>query len=232
MIDRLLRPPAVLVYHGVGPAEGDDAKLLITLERLESQIRYLQKRGYRFLTAEELLEEGVPRNRTVVLTFDDGFHTWLTDVAPLLERLGVRGTFYIAPGILGRQHWRVPGDAGRLLDEEGAKALAETGMELGSHAMSHLDLRLADGRDLAYELGESKAVIERFTGRPCRTLAYPYGLYDERVTQAAAEAGYELAFGWLPGPWSPLAAPRLPAPPRHGGLGLALKLAGLRRRGR
>jgi len=52
------------------------------------------------------------------------------------------------------------------------------------------------------------------------------------VTQAAAEAGYELAFGWLPGPWQPLAAPRLPAPPRNGPLRLALKLAGLRKPGR
>ena len=60
MIDGLLRPPAVLAYHGVGPADGDDARVLITLDRLESQIRYLKRRGYRFLTAEGILEEGAP----------------------------------------------------------------------------------------------------------------------------------------------------------------------------
>ena len=79
---------------------------------------------------------------------------------------------------------------------------------------------------------ESKTAVERLTGRPCRTLAYPYGLYDERVVPAARAAGYELAFGWLPGPWRALEAPRLPAPPRHGARRLALKLAGLRRPGR
>lgn len=231
MIDRLLRPPVVLVYHGVGEPDGDDARLLITPERLESQIRYLQRRGYRFLTADELLAEGAPGTGTVVLTFDDGFRSWLTDVAPLLERLGVRATFYLSPGLLGKQHWHVSGEAGRLMDETEAKALVDEGMELGSHAFTHQDLRLLDGRELAFELSESKAAVERITGRPCRTLAYPYGLYDERVTQAAAEAGYELAFGWLPGPWQPLAAPRLPAPPRHGAGRLALKLAGIRRRG-
>jgi peptidoglycan/xylan/chitin deacetylase (PgdA/CDA1 family) len=152
-------------------------------------------------------------------------------VAPLLERLGVRGTFYVSPGLLGRQHPQVAGDEGRLLDADEAGALAEAGMELGSHAMSHRDLRLLDDDELAGELQDSKAAVEKITGRPCRTLAYPYGLYDERVTQAAAAAGYELAFAWLPGPWKPLAAPRLPAPPRHGALRLALKLAGLRRRG-
>jgi peptidoglycan/xylan/chitin deacetylase (PgdA/CDA1 family) len=225
-----LRRPVVLAYHGVGSADGDDARLLISLEHLESQIRYLQRRGYRFLTAEELIDEAPPDRGTAVLTFDDGFRSWLTDVAPLLRRLGVRGTFYVSPGLFGKQHWRLAGDAGRLLEEDEARALAEEGTELGSHTISHPDLRLLGGRELAYELQESKTAVEQLTGRPCRTLAYPYGLYDERVTEAAREAGYELAFAWLPGPWRQLAAPRLPAPPRHGGLGLALKLAGIRRR--
>ena len=78
----------------------------------------------------------------------------------------------------------------------------------------------------------SKAAVEELTGRPCRTFAYPYGLHDERVTRAVADAGYELAFTWLPGPWRPLEAPRLPAPPRHGAARLAVKLLGVRRPGR
>ena len=134
--------------------------------------------------------------------------------------------------MFGGQHWQVPGEAGRLLDEAGVRALADAGMELGSHSLSHPDLRKLDDGELAAELRESKEAVERITGSPCRTFAYPFGLYDETVTQAVAEAGYELAFAWLPGPWQPLAAPRLPAPPRHGPVRLALKLAGLRRPGR
>jgi peptidoglycan/xylan/chitin deacetylase (PgdA/CDA1 family) len=227
-----VRRPVVLVYHGVGPPEGDPKRLLVSLEHLEAHIRLLQRLGYRFLTAEELLDEGGPRPRTAVLTFDDGFRSWLTEVVPLFARLGVRGTFYVCPGLFGKTHWDVDGEAGRLLDEDDARGLAEAGMELGAHSQTHADLLLVDGGELAFELGESKAAVERITGRPCRTMAYPYGLHDERVTEAAAEAGYQLAFAWLPGPWLPLAAPRLPAPPRHGALRLALKLAGVRRRGR
>jgi peptidoglycan/xylan/chitin deacetylase (PgdA/CDA1 family) len=227
MTGRFLRPGTVLVYHGLG--RPDDARLLISPEHLEAQVGYLQRRGYRFQTAEEL--SGPPASGTVVLTFDDGFRTALTDVAPLLDRLGVRGTFYVSPGLFGEQHRQVSGDEGRLLSEEDVKALAEAGMELGSHSMSHPDLRKLSDDDLAAELGQSKAAIEKITGRACRTLAYPYGLYDERVTEATAAAGYDLAFAWLPGPWRQFAAPRLPAPPRHGALRLALKLAGVRRRG-
>jgi peptidoglycan/xylan/chitin deacetylase (PgdA/CDA1 family) len=227
----LVRRPVVLVYHGVGPPKGDPKCLLVSLEHLEAHIRLLQRLGYRFITAEELLDEGGPHRRTAVLTFDDGFRSWLTEVVPMFERLAVRGTFYVCPGLFGKHHWNIEGEAGRLLDEEDARSLAEAGMELGAHSQTHPDLRLLDGRELAFELGESKAAVERITGRPCRTMAYPYGNRDERVTEAAAEAGYELAFAWLPGPWRSLEAPRLPAPPRHGALRLALKLAGVRRRG-
>jgi peptidoglycan/xylan/chitin deacetylase (PgdA/CDA1 family) len=233
MIGRLLRPPAVLVYHGVGTAtDGDDARLLVSPERLESHIRFLQRRGYRFSTAEELVGRGRPEVGTAVLTFDDGFRSCLTEAVPVLNRLGVPATFYVCPGLFGGQHWHLAGEAGRLLDEDEVRALAEAGMELGSHSISHPDLRLLDGGELTVELRESKAAVEQITGRPCRTLAYPYGLHDARVEQAAGDAGYELAFAWLPGPWRALAAPRLPAPPRHGPLRLALKLAGIRRPGR
>jgi peptidoglycan/xylan/chitin deacetylase (PgdA/CDA1 family) len=229
MMQSFLRPPAVLAYHGVGRPNGDPKRLLTSPEHFESQIRFLKRRGYRFLTAEELLEEGGAEAGVAALTFDDGFQNWLTEALPLLERLGVRGTFYVSPGRFGAQHRSVEGEGGRLLEAEGVRTLVGAGMEVGSHSMSHPDLRQLDNGELAAELRDSKTALEGITGAPCRTFAYPYGLYDERVTQAVAEAGYELAFAWLPGEWRPLAAPRLPAPPRHGALRLSLKLLGIRR---
>jgi peptidoglycan/xylan/chitin deacetylase (PgdA/CDA1 family) len=225
-----MKRPAVLVYHGVARSGDDPKRLLVSPEHLESHVRFLKRRGYRFLTAQELLVHGAPGNGIAALTFDDGFHNWVTDALPVLRRHGARATFYVCPGRFGEQHWDVPGKAGRLMDEDDARALVEAGMELGSHSLSHPDLRQLENGALATELRESKSAVEGMTGSPCLTFAYPYGLYDERVTQAVAEAGYELAFGWLPGPWQPLAAPRLPAPPRHGAVRLALKIAGIRRR--
>jgi peptidoglycan/xylan/chitin deacetylase (PgdA/CDA1 family) len=224
--------PRVLVYHGVAePNDGDTSRLLTAPRHVEAHIRFLQKRGFRFLTAEELLD-GMPSGRTAVLTFDDGFRNWVTAAQPLLERLGVRGTFYLCPGRYRMQHPEVAGEKGRLLDEAEARALAESGMELGSHSLTHPDLRKLDDDALEHEVRASKIAVESLTGRPCRTFAYPYGLYDERVTRAVGAAGYELAFAWLPGPWLQLEAPRLPAPPRHGAFRLAVKLLGVRRPGR
>ena len=229
-----LRRPVVLAYHGVGDADdgADPNRLVISQRHLEAHIRFLRARSYRFLTAGELAPNHPPPSATAVLTFDDGWRSSLTAALPLLERLGVRATFFVTPGLLGAQHPDVEGEAGRLLDESEARALHDAGMELGSHTLSHPDLRLLDDAELRREVEESKRSLERLTGEPCRVFAYPYGLFDARVERAVAAAGYDLAFAWLPGPWRALAVPRLPAPPRHGAPRLALKLVGLRRRRR
>ena len=222
--------PLVLVYHGVGEvAEADDPdRLVVSPARLESQLRLLQRLGYRFVTAEALLA-GTPTGRTAVVTFDDGWRDGLTVAAPLLERLGIRASFYVCPGMWGAQHVSVAGPAGALLTRDEARELHERGMEVASHTLSHPDLRGLGDDALDAELRESRAAVEEVTGRPCRTFAYPFGLFDDRVRARVGAAGYELAFAWEPRrARDPLAAGRLPGPPRHGAGRLALKLLGVR----
>jgi peptidoglycan/xylan/chitin deacetylase (PgdA/CDA1 family) len=225
----------VLVYHGVGEATeaGDPNRMITPPALVASHVRLLRRLGYRFVTAEQALDAsngGGPPAGTAVLTFDDGFRDWVTDALPLLRLLDVPATFYLCPGWLGGRHPDVPGAHGRLLDEGEARQLVAEGMELGSHAMAHEDLRELDDGALHETLRASRTAVQELSGRPCRTLAYPFGLFGDREARAAADAGYELAFAWRPGPWRPLAAPRLPAPPRHGAVRLAAKLVGVRRR--
>ena len=227
--------PVVLVHHGVGdaPPESDPVRLVVPPDRLRAQLRLLLRLGYRFRTMEELIADTdgrAPPRRTAAITFDDGLASDLHVAAPLLDELGLRGSFYVSPGLWGGRHASITGAAGRLLERDEVRALADRGMEIGSHAMTHSDLRKLDDHALRAELTDSKAAIEEATGRPCRVLAYPFGLHDARVEAAAMEAGYELALGWGPGEWRPAAVPRMPGPPRHGALRLGLKLLGLRHR--
>jgi peptidoglycan/xylan/chitin deacetylase (PgdA/CDA1 family) len=228
VIREVVWPSVVLVYHGVGEAtDADDPNRLLTSpQNFERQLEFLSRRGYSFATAEQLLEQA-PNAQTAVLTFDDGWRNWESEAAELLERFGVPATFYVCPGLWGQTHPDVRGGAGALMDAEAAGALHARGFELGAHSLTHRDLRLLHDAALEEEIRGSKLQVEAITGRPCRTFAYPFGLYDDRVVAAVARAGYELAFGWLEGVW-PLTTPRLPAPPRHGALKLGAKLLRLR----
>lgn len=228
----MLPDPLVLSYHAVARLEDEDDpnRLATAPELLASHVRFLRRLGYRFASAEDMLEGATRRGRTAVITFDDGWRDALTTAWPLLQELSVPATFYVCPGWWGGRHPDVPGPAGALLSAAEARELAGAGAELGGHAMTHPDLRKLGDDELAEQLTRSKAEVEAVTGRPCRTMAYPFGLVDDRVEQAAKRAGYELAFAWEPGPWRTFRAPRWPAPPRHGAGRMALKLLGVRRR--
>jgi peptidoglycan/xylan/chitin deacetylase (PgdA/CDA1 family) len=183
--------------------------VIISPEALQRTVRALQANGYRFRTAAELGGEP-PGAGTAVLTFDDGWRDSLTVAAPLLNRLGVRATFFVCPGLWGNHDPRM-GQAGWVLTEPEARELHEAGMELGAHSMTHPDLRTLDDRELAAELADSKSAVESITETECRTLAYPFGVHDARVRSAARRAGFGLAFAFSPGPWDVMAAPRWPS---------------------
>ena len=98
-----------------------------------------------------------------------------------------------------------------------ARALADAGMTVGSHASTHRNLaRLPEGEQRS-ELAGSRRALESRIGRPVDLLAYPYGwpgTFDARTKHLAREAGYRAAFSSLegynrPGRTEPFAVRRL-----------------------
>jgi peptidoglycan/xylan/chitin deacetylase (PgdA/CDA1 family) len=77
------------------------------------------------------------------------------------------------------------------------RALRSRGFDIGSHTVSHPILTRISTGDLAWELTESKHVIERELQTPCEAIAYPNGGSADvspAVFAAARNAGYKLGF--------------------------------------
>lgn len=89
------------------------------------------------------------------------------------------------------------------MDWPEVRALAEAGIEIGSHSVSHPILaQIGDDAQLERELVDSKAAIEARIGRPVVSLAYPVGgpgAYSERVVGVARRAGYRFGFTYESG---------------------------------
>jgi peptidoglycan/xylan/chitin deacetylase (PgdA/CDA1 family) len=195
----------VLCYHAV--SERWPADLSITPANLEAELRLLADRGYRGVTFTEAVTERPP-GRTVAVTFDDAYRSVLERGEPILARLGWPATVYVPTDFAGSErpmswpgidHW-AGGEFERELvpmswDEIGT--LAARGWEVGSHTCSHPRLSRLGDEQLADELSRSKSVCEEHLGRPCESIAYPYGDHDARVVEAASRAGYRAA-GTLP----------------------------------
>ncbi|HSN71603.1 MAG TPA: polysaccharide deacetylase family protein [Steroidobacteraceae bacterium] len=101
-------------------------------------------------------------------------------------------------------------ESNRPMDWSELRALADQGMDIGSHSVTHPVLSTLDDSELEFELEESRRRIESELSVVCRTLAYPLGgdrgysvsgaiAVDERVRRATDAAGYLAAFTYIPG---------------------------------
>jgi peptidoglycan/xylan/chitin deacetylase (PgdA/CDA1 family) len=188
----------VLCYHAV--SEGWPAPLAVHPRRLERQLAFLVERGYRGRTFHDAIEGG-SGEKTLVVTFDDAYASIRRHAFPILSGLGLPATVFVPTAFAGSRepmswpgvdHWGEGeyGEELRPLRWEELAELAGAGWEIGSHTRTHPRLTELDDRDLDDELGGSRADCEERIGRPCRSVAYPYGAADERVIAAAAAAGY------------------------------------------
>lgn len=185
----------VLVYHNIGPqARG---RLLIAAKTFEEQMRYLKANGYRVVTLRELFEfisfrRQLPR-KAVVVTFDDGYKSFLEHAYPVLKELGFTATLFVYTDYVG---------AGRnAMTWDELRGLAREGFDIQGHTRTHGDLRRKPGeadadfnRRMQQELGAPQALFQRHLGRTAQIIAYPYGYQDDEVIQRVKEYGYLAAF--------------------------------------
>jgi peptidoglycan/xylan/chitin deacetylase (PgdA/CDA1 family) len=143
-----------------------------------------------------------PAARTLAVTYDDAFASVGELAAPILADLGLPGTVFVPTDWPGRtMHW--PGidqwlgteheHELRAMGWDELRALDRAGWEVAAHTCSHPHLtQVADNEALRHELADSRAACERELGKPCRSIAYPFGDVDERVRAATGAAGYEV----------------------------------------
>lgn len=104
------------------------------------------------------------------ITFDDVPESAALNGAPVLERRGMRGTFYVAADLCGRQdrHWRVAG-------REHVRNLAEAGHEIGCHTARHVNVQSLRADALVAECELNRAMIAEITGKAPINFCYPFG---------------------------------------------------------
>lgn len=231
--------PILLCYHAV--SESWPAALSVTPQALERQLRLLGDRGYRGETFTDAARapEGT---RTMAVTFDDAYRSVFEVAFPILSRLGHRGTVFVPSAFAGSdapmawpgidQWLGGPHEAELLpMSWDQLRRLADAGWEIGSHSRTHPMLTQLDDQSVARELAGSRRECEEGIGRPCRSVAYPYGDHDERIVRAAREAGYTAGCSvYAPHPPEPLCWPRIGVYHPDNGARFRLKVSAVGRR--
>lgn len=108
----------------------------------------------------------------VAFTFDDFPVSVVENAVPALDDAGMRGTFYLASGLMGRH------ENGQLIvDAPAVAGLARNGHEIGGHTHGHIDVQRTARPDLLADVARNEAEIRRIVGadRPM-SFAYPFGM--------------------------------------------------------
>jgi peptidoglycan/xylan/chitin deacetylase (PgdA/CDA1 family) len=63
--------------------------------------------------------------------------------------------------------------------------------EIGAHGYYHNDLTQLSPTDAYDELERTKLYLERLTGKPVNSIAFPYGSYNKQIIAVAKLAGYD-----------------------------------------
>ena len=205
------RHPRVLMYHMVSPhrAGAKFNGLRVTPERFEAQLAWLKREGWQFFTVSELWEQwnALPE-KSVAITFDDGYADNLHNALPLLEKYDAKATIYMVVDRHDRD-WSTAkkahhntGELARepkLSDDELQRLVASGRIEIGSHTLTHINMRTTPADDKRRELAESRRLLQAQTGQAVASFAYPFGIYGEDDVALAREAGYTTAVTTIDG---------------------------------
>lgn len=201
---RFAAPVRVLMLHSIAePQSASEASYYLSPERWRALLESMKAGGYYCADPVKLLEPAAKwGERELVLTFDDGYDDFYTEVFPLLESYALKPLLFLPAERIGDENrWdQASGLRKRkLLDAAQVRELRRHGVRIGSHSLTHPSLVRLDDAQLRRELVESKRKLEDLLGEEIAMLAYPFGAHDDRVRSAAIEAGYKLAFTTLEG---------------------------------
>lgn len=209
---RMKEACGILMYHRVSPRyQGATAPTWnVTPNRFREQITGLLDRGFVAWPLRKLLDhharqEPIPRN-VFVITFDDGYENNYLHAFPILKKLQVPATIFLATAYLDSPNqfpsddWseagspKVPSLSWKPLTTDQCREMQQSGLiELAAHTHTHADFRDRP-EALRRDLRECLDVLRDKFGLADATFAFPYGtkatgFATPRLVEAARAAG-------------------------------------------
>lgn len=184
----------ILVYHYIEVVtdvrDTIRQSLSITPQVFEAQILTLIAHGYEPVTMSEVSDYFAGKadlpQKPVVLTFDDGYRDFYTDVFPILKQYHVPAALFITSGFLdSTQNYLT---TNQLLEISQEKLI-----EINSHTIYHPDLRQIPLNQAGLEIRNGKSELEKLIDRPVDHFAFPFGGYTPQLVHEVEAAGFKTA---------------------------------------
>ncbi len=192
-------PVVVLAYHRV--ADDLATRWTVSNRMFARQIDWLAGRFdlISLAEAQRRLLAGDNCQTAACITFDDGYAENCHQAIPLLVKRRIPSTYFVTvKNVLDGvpfDHDLAVGKPSPPNTPEQLRAMADAGVEIGSHGYEHIGLgSIDDRRELTRQVLVSRERLQDVLGRPVRYFAFPYGHGEHLNPNAmdmACEAGYE-----------------------------------------
>ena len=194
----------ILMYHSISDTPEEVShpyfKTNTSPHVFAEHMRILREHSYSVISLSSAVELLAPDSepttgKPVVLTFDDGFADFRTQAFPLLREFGFCATVFLPTGFISDEGRNF--NSKRCLRWNEIRELAGSGIQFGTHTVTHPQLRDLHWDQIEREIRESTKALEDEIGKQVESFSYPYAFPEEdrhlkaRLKTLLVELGYK-----------------------------------------
>ena len=121
-------------------------------------------------------------HKALTLSYDDG-RTYDRKLVEKFNHYGLRGTFHLNSGFLGKEGYLAPEEISSLF----------AGHEVSAHTVDHPFLEQSPAEQIVREITGDRKALEDLVGYPVRGMSYPFGTYNDQLVSVLPSLGIEYA---------------------------------------
>lgn len=176
----------VLCYHRI--EDGRKGEYAVSTATFAAHMKVLADSGYHSISPDQLYDYLVKNkrlpNKPVMITFDDSRVEHYKIAAPVMEKYGFRGVFFIMTITYNKKNY---------MTKEQIAQLAKSGHTVGLHSWDHTMVTKYKDSDWQKQVVNPKKELERIIGMPVEYWAYPNGVYDHKAAEELSKY-FKLSF--------------------------------------
>lgn len=191
---------AALMYHSVKSDPERWGDFTVSVEQLDNDIQYFKDCGYITMTATELANANmsdIDGKKILLLTFDDGYSSFYTEVFPILKKHNAKATMFLVGSYINRYGY---------LNEEQTYEMAHSGLvEIGNHTnaihqtpvenLHEIYTNSANIPDVIADVKNNGEKLKKIIGMDITSISWPYGYYTTEIDSAVKnQLGYRISF--------------------------------------
>jgi biofilm PGA synthesis lipoprotein PgaB len=214
----------ILQYHHISDSTPPSTSL--SPELFKQHLKYLKDNQFEVLGLDAViksLHKGEKfKDKTVVITFDDGYRSVYDTAFPLLRKYQFPFTIFVHTSPIEHQ-------LNQFVSWKNLKDMSQYGASIANHTVHHQHLIKKNINDspsqheamILTEILDSQRILEQKATNVLKALAYPYGEFDQQATAVVKSLGF-IGFGQhsgaLPAKPDLSAIPRFPFGGIYGGM--------------